>query len=296
MTVAVERYISIVCPLRHHTLLSKRNAFIIIVLCWIYGIIVGSLPLLGWNSIENSGRNDSFFKADCFVELNCTHGNVTLTYMDNNTAVEYSTFQCLYQNVISGSYAGFMYPGHFVVMWIIMSILYGRIYIITRNKTCGNSANGVRRLSESLLHKSNSAKSKVSKRVKENWKAMKILAVIVGYFIFSWMGMVVWYAFLFKGFTLDHVPNEKPVLPYWFYNVAIILAFGNSVLNPFIYGLGHRGVRKAFVSTLSFSRFKSFTKTSSPRSLNEQKAHVINGSREIALMYLEKQERKRLDS
>ena len=294
MTVAVERYISIVCPLRHHTLLSKRNAVIIIVLCWIYGIIVGSLPLLGWNSIENRGTNDSF-KISRFG-INCTGENLTLPYMDNNSSTEYTTFQCLYQNVISGSYAGFMYPGHFVVMWIIMSILYGRIYIITRNKTCGNSVqNGVRRLSESLLHKSGS-KSKVSKRVKENWKAMKILAVIVGYFIFSWMGMVVWYAFLFKGFTLDRVPKEKPVLPYWFYNVAIILAFGNSVLNPFIYGLGHRGVRKAFVSTLSFSRFKSFTKTSSPKSLNEHKPHGINGSREIALMYLEKPERKCLDS
>ena len=286
MMIAVERYISIVWPLRHHVIVSKRNAVLIIVCLWIYGFIVGSLPLLGWNSLEGFYEQEST-QVDTVVPCS-PKGNLTMAFSERNTSSRYSTFKCLYQNVISGSYAGFMYPGHFVVMWIIMLILYGRIYLITRSKTSDNSVqNGVRRLSEALLQKDESPLGKKpSKRVKENWKAMKILAIIVGYFIFSWMGMVIWYSFLFKGFTLDRVPQEEPVLPYWFYNVSIILAFGNSVLNPFIYGLGHRSVRKAFLMTLSFSKARSLTRPSSRGSLTSQKIQQLNGSREIALMSL----------
>ena len=285
MMIAVERYISIVWPLRHHVIVSKKNALLIIVCLWMYGFIVGSLPLLGWNSLEKFYQEETL-EVDAVVS--CTKGNVTVSLSEHNASNRYSTFKCLYQNVISGSYAGFMYPGHFVVMWIIMLILYGRIYLITRSKTSDNSVqNGVRRLSEALLQKEETPPGrKPSKRVKENWKAMKILAIIVGYFIFSWMGMVIWYSFLFKGFTLDRVPKEEPVLPYWFYNVSIILAFGNSVLNPFIYGLGHRSVRKAFLMTLSYSKARSLTRPSSQRSLTSQKVQQINGSRDIALMSL----------
>jgi hypothetical protein len=40
----------------------------------------------------------------------------------------------------------------------------------------------------------------------------------------------------------------EPPLPYWFYNLGITLAFGNSAVNPFLYGFGNRSVRKAWIS------------------------------------------------
>ncbi len=254
LTIALERYISIVCPLRHHSLMNKKNAVLIIAFCWIYAMIVGALPLLGWNSIDVFHIENAQLT---LVEntLSCIHNPENCSQASN---VSYKTpaFQCLYQNVISGSYAGFMYPGHFVVMWIVMIILYGHIYLKTRHRTLsGDTTVGVRRLSMSLRRTDSSGK-KYCKRIKENWKAIRILAVIVGYFIFSWLGMVIWYGALFKGFTLNRVRQEKPPLPYWFYNVAIILAFGNSVMNPFIYGLGHRKVRLAFLSTLCCDKSK----------------------------------------
>ena len=271
LTIAVERYISIVCPLKHHSLLNKRNATIIIIICWIYGLIIGSLPLFGWNSINvfNIKSTQVVDISGCSAKVNCTQAL--------NISQQVTSFRCSYQNVISGSYAGFMYPGHFVVMWFIMLVLYGHIYLKTRNRTSHSRfPNGLRRLSLSVRMKEPAGK-KYSKRTKENWKAIRILAVIVGYFIFSWLGMVIWYGALYKGFTLDSVRNEDPPLPYWFYNVAIILAFGNSVLNPFIYGLGHRGVRKAFLATLPCdkSRKDDLNRQMSPRSLT---SHKINQS------------------
>lgn len=35
-----------------------------------------------------------------------------------------------------------------------------------------------------------------------------------------------------------------PMLPPWFYNISITLAYGNSAVNPFLYGFGNRSVRR----------------------------------------------------
>ena len=165
-----------------------------------------------------------------------------------------------------------------------MIILYGHIYLKTRNRSSGShSPNGLRRLSLSLKRKDSSGK-KYSKRIKENWKAIRILAVIVGYFIFSWLGMLIWYGALFKGFTLDRVPNqEDPPLPYWFYNVSISLAFSNSALNPLIYGLGHRSVRIAFLTTLSCDKSRS-QRNASQRSVTSQKLHRSSSTKDLIQM------------
>ena len=252
---------------------------LIIVICWIYGLVIGSLPLLGWNSID--GFNTKNIQPEefspCGAKMNCTEAL--------NTSEGVQIFRCLYQNVISGSYAGFMYPGHFVIMWIIMIVLYGHIYLKTRNRTsASNSPNGLRRLSLSFK-RSNSSGKKYTKRIKENWKAIRILAVIVGYFIFSWLGMVIWYGALFKGFTLDRVRHEEPPLPYWFYNVAIILAFGNSVLNPLIYGLGHRSVRKAFLATISCDKSRHhLNRQVSQKSVTSQKINQSSSAKDLIPM------------
>ena len=281
LTIALERYISIVCPLKHHSMLNKRNAMLIIIFCWIYGLIIGSLPLFGWNSIDGFNTNNIQLVefSTCGAKMNCSQA---INTSDGGAQV----FRCLYQNVISGSYAGFMYPGHFVIMWIIMIVLYGHIYLKTRNRTSGShSPNGLRRLSLSFRRSSNSSGKRYTKRIKENWKAIKILAVIVGYFIFSWLGMVIWYGALFKGFTLDRVRREAPPLPYWFYNVAIILAFGNSVLNPLIYGLGHRSVRKAFLATLSCDKSRHhLNRQVSQRSLTSQKINQSSSAKDLIPM------------
>ena len=96
LTIALERYISIVCPLKHHSMLNKRNAMLIIVICWIYGLVIGSLPLLGWNSIDvfNTENIQLVDISPCGSAMNCSQ--------TVNTSEQAQVFRCLYQNVISG--------------------------------------------------------------------------------------------------------------------------------------------------------------------------------------------------
>ena len=207
--IAVERYIAIRCPLRHHALMCTRNALLIIAACWCYSLCVGALPLVGWNALTHNMTNSS-------------------------------TFQCRYHVVIPGSYAAFMYPGHFVPLWIMLITLYSLIYVRTRRH---GSRESVRRLSLTLQP------HRPQRRARENWRALRILTVIVGYFLLSWLGMVIWYAFLYRGFTIENAQGATSLLPNWFYTIAVTLAFGNSALNPFIYGLGNRSVRRSFLLT-----------------------------------------------
>ena len=232
MSIAVERYIAIVRPLWHHTMLTTRNAMVIIAICWIYSLIVGCLPLLGWNAIPYSARQH------IFDEKNVSWPNKTRN----------RTFTCRYHTVITGSYAAFMYPGHFVLLWVCLIVLYGQIYLRSRNQ---HSKDNVRRLSMSLR-----PVGVPVRRAKENWRALRIIALIVGYFLVSWLGLVVWYGIWFKGFTVEYVENPTTPLPLWFYNVAVTLAFSNSVVNPFIYGLGNRSVRKAYIKLFLCRKFR----------------------------------------
>ena len=69
---------------------------LIIVMCWIYGLVIGSLPLLGWNSIDvfNAENIQLVDFSPCGGAMNCSQ--------TVNTSEQTRDFRCLYQNVISG--------------------------------------------------------------------------------------------------------------------------------------------------------------------------------------------------
>ncbi|ELT99124.1 hypothetical protein CAPTEDRAFT_64301, partial [Capitella teleta] len=214
MAIAIERFIAITKPLKHHTWMTPRNVFVMILACWLYSAIIGCLPMLGWNAIiEDSTVN---------------HEGRVIAVPD-----------CRYQNVMAGSFVAFTYPGHFIPLWVVFIILYSKIYLRTRNQTCKDK---VRRWSSSMQARKYSVG-----RMRENWRALRILAIVVGSFLFSWMPVVIWYCLLYRGFTVEIVHGLQTNLPYWFYNLGITMAFGNSAVNPFLYGFGNRSVRKAWV-------------------------------------------------
>ena len=70
---------------------------LIIVMCWIYGLVIGSLPLLGWNSIDvfNTENIQLVDYSPCGATMNCSQAV--------NTSEQAPVFRCLYQNVISGT-------------------------------------------------------------------------------------------------------------------------------------------------------------------------------------------------
>ena len=83
---------------------------------------------------------------------------------------------------------------------------------------------------------------------------MRVLVVLVGYFLVSWLPVVVWYCTLFRGFCVESARGVDPLLPVWFYNISITLAYGNSAVNPFLYGFGNRSVRRCVLLTVRHLR------------------------------------------
>jgi len=96
-------------------------------------------------------------------------------------------------------------------------------------------------------------------RAQENWRAMRVLVVLVGYFLVSWLPVVVWYCTLFRGFWVENARDVDPLLPVWFYNISITLAYGNSAVNPFLYGFGNRSVRRCVLLTVRQLRRQRIT-------------------------------------
>ncbi len=247
LVIALERFLAITRPLHHHAFLTTTRAFIIIICVWVYSCLVGALPLLGWNALgawgsDNSTGTSQNGDMDTHTAYRERHDPVTDSPLSSTEswerqAVSTTSTPCRYNTVVGGSFAAFMYPGHFTPLWLAMIVLYAHIYMRSRNQ---HSSTKVRRLSM-CMHK----RHQNSVRTRENWRAIRVLAVVVGYFILSWLPVIVWYGLLYDGFRTEYALRNKPRgLPMWFYNVSITLAFGNSAVNPFLYGLASRGIRR----------------------------------------------------
>uniref|UniRef100_A0AAY4B810 Adenosine receptor B1a n=1 Tax=Denticeps clupeoides TaxID=299321 RepID=A0AAY4B810_9TELE len=49
LAVALERYVAILMPLRYHTLVTPRNAILVILVTWLLAFLIGLVPLMGWH-------------------------------------------------------------------------------------------------------------------------------------------------------------------------------------------------------------------------------------------------------
>ncbi|XP_072559166.1 adenosine A2c receptor [Paramormyrops kingsleyae] len=49
LAVAVERYIAILLPFQYHSLMTPRNAVMVILITWMLAFLIGLVPLMGWH-------------------------------------------------------------------------------------------------------------------------------------------------------------------------------------------------------------------------------------------------------
>ena len=131
--IAIERFIAVVCPLRHHTLSTARNAAVVILGCWGYAMVIGAMPLAGWNVVDAAAVSQVGASSAVRTSPNATVDNNTST-LQSPTSSSSSFADCRFDTVVGASYVAFLYPGHFVPLWVIMLVVYVQVYLHSRGR------------------------------------------------------------------------------------------------------------------------------------------------------------------
>uniref|UniRef100_UPI00398F46B4 sphingosine 1-phosphate receptor 3 n=1 Tax=Pristiophorus japonicus TaxID=55135 RepID=UPI00398F46B4 len=188
LAIAIERHMTMI-KMRPYDASKKYRVFLLIGTCWLISILLGALPILGWNCICNF--------SDC------------------------STVLPLY----SKTYVVFCISIFSAILLAIV-ILYARIYILV--KTSG------RKVSNRKFTKNNSERSMA---------LLRTVVIVVGVFIACWSPL-----FILLLLDVACKPNKCSILYQedWFIAVAVL----NSGMNPIIYTLASREMRRAFFRLL----------------------------------------------
>lgn len=189
LAIAIERHLTMI-KMRPYDASKNYRVFLLIGTCWLVAVLLGALPILGWNCLDNL--------PDC------------------------STVLPLYTK----KYVAFCIIV-FIVLLLAMSVLYARIYILVK-----------------------SSSQKVSKH-RNSEHAMSLLRtviIVVGVFIACWTP-------IFVLLLLDVACESRCAILYkadWFIGVAVL----NSAMNPVIYTLASREMRRAFLGLVCASCYR----------------------------------------
>uniref|UniRef100_A0A8C1BC62 5-hydroxytryptamine receptor 4 n=1 Tax=Cyprinus carpio carpio TaxID=630221 RepID=A0A8C1BC62_CYPCA len=213
--IALDRYYAICCqPLVYNNKMTPVRVSLMLVGCWVIPIFISFLPIMqSWNTIGI----ESFIEERKF---NSSH-NSTCVFMVNRP------------------YALVCSAVAFYVPLVLMVLAYQRIYVTAMGHA--------RRIGS--LHRAGSAPSSTypnhdqhgSNRIKNETKAAKTLAVIMGCFCLCW-------APFFITNVVD--PFISYSVPWQMWTAWLWLGYINSGLNPFLYAFLNRAFRRAFLMIL----------------------------------------------
>uniref|UniRef100_A0A8C4WSH8 Adenosine receptor B1a n=1 Tax=Eptatretus burgeri TaxID=7764 RepID=A0A8C4WSH8_EPTBU len=89
LAVSIERYIAIFSPLRYQVLMTQRNAIVTIFITWTLSLIIGLIPVMGWNTWPSSDSSCIFvliidlkFKV-YFIFLGCILAPLLIMFVIN---------------------------------------------------------------------------------------------------------------------------------------------------------------------------------------------------------------------
>ncbi|KAL7871566.1 hypothetical protein SRHO_G00065490 [Serrasalmus rhombeus] len=99
LAVAVERYVAIFMPLRYQSLMTPRNALLVILVTWVLAFLMGLVPLMGWHKTPPASGY-------CFFVL-----VVDMTYM-----VYFNFFACV------------------LTPLVIMFLIYAQIFVTVKRQ------------------------------------------------------------------------------------------------------------------------------------------------------------------
>ena len=259
IAVGVERYIAILKPLQYPCLVTKKRALLGIAACWAIGITIGGIPLMGWNVLDEIKESVKNMTDSHLSNWQHSHDDPD----GNSTLVDHTHPHpppaCRFPLVFSGGYIGALFCGFHLPLWIVMCFLYGKIMFGARRQgrlSCSMRGSAITRTGPASNNNSpvllNTSTHCQSCHCMKNYKLFRVLSILVGYFILSWMPIAAYYAVLYKGFSvhlLTPLDIKEAPMPYWLYTVTVSLCYMNSAINPILYGFGNRSVRRAWTQT-----------------------------------------------
>ena len=130
-----------------------------------------------------------------------------------------------------------MFGVYFGIPLLLMVVVYSQIFnaaIVQTRKMTFNSV-GDRHLKRKNIFK-------------QDWKALKVVFVVVGMFLFLWSPY----------FVVSAIKAYSPrILPYWVSRFALCCAYINSCCNWIVYSVMNRNVRSAFLKLLHIDNTKA---------------------------------------
>lgn len=217
--VAVERFLSFVYPLRYPAIFTHNRLYKSIALCWIAPLVITISPALGW--YEDWTVNYKTSHANSFV--NGSGGfNFTVAMLQ----------KCEVKHIVSCTFT-FLVSGIVGLVFIVMTYFHLRILCVTVRQIRKHRQPSV---SKGSAHRSNWASFKKEAR------AFFLVMFVVDYFLVSWSPVG---GLVFVGCLIQH-----SVIPDWMFKVFPLLAMTNSTMNPIVYGLAKRDIRRYVVGIL----------------------------------------------
>ncbi|XP_053606538.1 histamine H2 receptor [Plodia interpunctella] len=190
IAIAVDRYIAIVHPLHYSRYMTKLVTRVLMSATWSVALCISCIPML-WND---------------------WHDGVA----------------CEMNMVVPKSYTTSILAPMFSLIWMVMFILYWRIW---REATCH-----ARRMRANSCCPSGA----------NDWKSIQVVLLVLGSFSVCWMPFVV----VACAQTLPIKPLHSPIA----YRLTSSLAMSNSGINPLIYAWKNAGFRAAFAKLLRCKR------------------------------------------
>ena len=215
--ISIDRYVAITDPMTYHQRMTKNMALVIIAIFWVVALLISFVPLhLGWNTDDGNVQN----------------------YDDpTNCGLKSNPWYSLFDGILL-----------FFLPLTIMGCLYFRILLIARKQARTINAQTVRLPTQH--QNSSNGRSAVANHSKnssacDEHKATKMLATIMGCFIFCWVPYFAMFTF---------IPLFNAVIPTPVYMVALWLGYCNSTCNPLLYAALNGEFRKAFRKLLFRSK------------------------------------------
>ena len=214
LLIAVERYISVFCPLKYHSIITWRRLMVGIVAAYLCGFAIALLPIAGWNNRRiHQANNFSWNFDDCHQFL-----------------------------ILRGDYFAFIHIVT-VVETTIVTVLHVKILILARKlaKSIAAQRQSIYASSCSSIGNVNDKKSRKVSPVNQGMaRGVKILFFLVIVYSATKFPMKICNAVQYKFWTENTIYTLNVTREVFL--TCVVLSQSNSVFYPFIYAFANSDI------------------------------------------------------